>query len=146
MNRRVVCMVRGGEAGRRVQRQAIAYAQKSGLPLFFLHIIYLRGLSLKDDAMMASARKEMTWLARVTLNLARTRARTAGLQADFAIRHGPIIETTIAFLNESPVDQLFIGSPLPDAPDYQENLLRVREFARQIYDATGVQVTIADGG
>ncbi|OGO28703.1 MAG: hypothetical protein A2Z16_07860 [Chloroflexi bacterium RBG_16_54_18] len=146
MNKRVVCMVRGGEAGRRVQRQAIAYAQKTGLPLFFLHVIYLRGLSLKDEALMASARKEMTWLARVTLNLARSRARTAGLQTDFAIRHGPIIETTIAFLNESPVDQLFIGSPSSESPDFQENLLRVREFAGQISDATGVQVTIADEG
>jgi hypothetical protein len=72
-------MVRGGEAGRRVQRQAIAYAQKTGLPLFFLHIIYLRGLSLKDEAMLASAKRN-DLAGTCTLNLARSQRhrRSAG--------------------------------------------------------------------
>lgn len=143
MSSRVVCMVRGGEAGRRVQRQAINYAQKHGLPLVFLHIIYFRGLSVKEEALFESARMEMTWMARVTLNLARTRARRQGIQAEVAIRNGPILETTIKFLKEGPVDRIFIGSPVKDTPDFQENNSRLREFATQISELTGVQVSIA---
>jgi hypothetical protein len=144
MSARVLCMVRGGEAGRRVQRQAIAYAQKAGLPLVFLHIIFLRGFAQEEILDLEPAQEELTWLARVTLSLARRRARAAGLQADTAIRIGPILETTIAFVKESPVDRIFIGSPAPDSPDYAGNIQRLREFAGQISEATGVQVIIAD--
>jgi len=146
MNSRVVCMVRGGEAGRRVQRQAISYSQNTGLPLVFLHIMYLRGLSLKNEALLDSARREMTWLARVTLNLARARARNAGLKADIIIRQGPILETTITFLQEGPVERIFIGSPSAENPDYQEKLIRVQQFAQQITAATGVQVIVFRDG
>lgn len=142
MNSRVVCMVRGGEAGRKVQRQAINYALNKNFPLVFLHIIYLGGLSDKEEALLESARMEMTWLARVTLNLARTRASRAGIQAEIAIRNGPILETTIAFLRESPVDRIFIGSPDEGAPGYLENSARLREFATRISEATGVPVSI----
>ena len=48
MNKRVVCMVRGGEAGRRVQRQGIAYAQKTGLAPFFLPVLFFRGHTLQE--------------------------------------------------------------------------------------------------
>lgn len=143
MNSRVVCMVRGGEAGRRVQRQAITYAQKHNSPLVFLHIIYLRGFSDRDKALSDPVRKELTWLARVTLNLARSRARSAGIQADIAIRYGPFLDTTIAYLKEGPVDRIFLGSPVEDSPAYMENLSRLREIAAQISEAAGVQVTIA---
>ena len=144
MSSRIVCMVRGGEAGRQVQRQAIAYAQKTGLPLVFLHIINLRGLAQEEVLDLAPALEELTWLARVTLSLARRRAHAAGLQADTAIRIGPFLDATVAFLKEGPVDHLFLGSPSLGISPIEGNTQRVREFAEQISKATGVPVMVVD--
>ena len=68
------------------------------------------------------------------------------IQIETAIRFGPIIETTVAFLQESPVERLFLGSPYSNTPDYEDKLRRVREFAEQVSEATGVQVMIANSG
>jgi hypothetical protein len=143
MSFRVICMVRGGEAGRIVQEQAIQYAQQAKLPLVFLNIIDLSGLPLKNEGQSVPARAELTWLARVHLSQARMRAKSAGLKPETAIRYGPVLETTVGFLQESPTDRLFIGAPHPDDPQYAQRSERVREFASQLTQATGVEVVIA---
>lgn len=138
----VICMVRGGEASRIVQEQAIAFARKKNKKLVFLHIIDLDSLSLDNEILLEAARMEVTWLARVNLILAYRRAKSAGIEAEMTIRFGPIFKSVIEFLQERNAYCLFLGTPRRGVRDYEERIGKVQHFAEQIQNVTGISVCI----
>ena len=142
MNRKVVCMVRGGEAGRSTQEQAIAYAKKAERQLVFLQIINIDRLSLNGEEKILPTLTELTWLARINLSLARQRAARHGVKAEAAIKIGPIFESVVAYLKENQVERLFLGLPREDHEDYHFRLEQVNEFAGRISQATKVTVEL----
>lgn len=145
MKAKIVCMTRGGEAGRIAQNQAIADAQKNGKELIFLYVMDMRTLELSNEAYIDSAKQEMKWLARFNLSLAVKRALSAGVQAKTVVREGPVLETVQAVMTEFQAERLYIGSPHPEAPDYTARMAGVQKFAKQIEWLTGLEVVIAAG-
>jgi hypothetical protein len=143
MDTSIVCMVRGGESGRLVQEMAIEAAMKENHILIFLHIIDPHGFSARNETSKKAWLDEMIWLGQVTLGLARQRALGRGIRCKLTILTGPIFSTTVQFVKENSVAQLFIGSPHDDCLDYEQRLARIRKFADQIYSATGAKVIIA---
>lgn len=142
MSESIVCMIRGGASGRLVQEQGIRLAKERGARLIFIHVVDVAGLGLENSALQEAARAEMTWLAWVTLNLANRRVRSSGVEVEQVIRYGNLFDSMLEYLKENPAQQLLMGSPHPDLPDYEERLAKVRQFARQIEDQTGILVDI----
>lgn len=144
-DKKVICMIRGGEAGRCVQEKAIEEAKKGGKELVFLHVIDVSSLNLENEDLIDSARKELTWLGGVTLSLALDRAVNSGVRADGALRYGPLFETVQTFLRESPAEILFIGGTNRQVPDFDQRLARINNFVQRVYRETGVPVEIVTG-
>lgn len=140
MNGKIVCMVRGGEAGRKVQEHAIAFAHQNKKNIVFVHIVDAQTIASGNEKLVAAARDELTWLGRVTLSMARRRAERAGIQVEVAILYGSIFEAVSAYLLLNPVERIFIGSPHSGSDDYQERLERVREFSDRLSQSVGIPV------
>jgi hypothetical protein len=138
----IVCLVRGGEAGRNTQEQAIEYARGTGKKLVFLHIINPAGLVLDNEKMLEPVLQEQTWLARVSLSQARQRAERRGMKADMTIRKGAFVETVEAYVEEKSVERVYLGMPRKEGPDYEMRLERVHSFARRLEENLNVEVAI----
>ena len=142
MNGRIVCMVRGGEAGRKVQEHAIAFAHQNKKTIIFVHIVDAQTIALGNQNLIAAAREELTWLGRVTLSMARRRAEQAGIQVEVAILYGSIFEATSAYLSQNMAEKIFIGSPHPGTDDYESRLEQVHLFSERLSQSCGVPVQI----
>ena len=142
MNGKIVCMVRGGEAGRKVQEHAIKFAVENNKALIFVHIVDTQSLADGNGNLASAARDELTWLGRVTLSMARRRAEQAGIQVEIAILYGTIFEAISAYLNQNPAEQVFIGSPHPGSDNYAQRVERVKNFANRLRQVIGIPVQI----
>jgi nucleotide-binding universal stress UspA family protein len=142
MSERIVCMVRGGASGRKLQEHGIRLAKECEGHLIFLHIIDIESLGLKNPKLLEAAREEMTWLARITLGLAYRRARSADVDVERVVRYGKLYDSVLDYLKEHPADRMLMGSPYPDVEDYEQRLQKIQQFARLLEDQTGVVVDI----
>lgn len=140
MNSKIVCMVRGGEAGRKVQEFAIDYARQNKKTIVFVHIVDIQTIASDVESLKSAAREELTWLGRVTLSMARRRAEQAGIQVEVAILYGSIFEAICAYLAENPAEHVFLGSPHPGSENYSQRLERVQGFAERLRQASGIDV------
>jgi nucleotide-binding universal stress UspA family protein len=142
MNEKVACMVRGGEAGRKVQEYTIAYSRTNHKSVVFVHVVDIGSLSLTNEALHESAREELTWLAHVNLSIARRRAESAGVKAEVVILYGNIFEAIQNYLRVSPVDLVLMGAPHPGTENFNQRLERVREFAARLSQSTNVPAKV----
>jgi len=140
MNGKIVCMVRGGEAGRKVQEHAIAYAHQNKKTIVFVHIVDAETLAYGNETLFSAARDELTWLGRVTLSMARRRAEQAGIQVEVAILYGTLFEAITAYLSQNTAEMVFIGSPHAGSDDYEQRLVRVRQFSDKLSQFIGLPV------
>ena len=142
MIEQVVCLVRGGEAGRFTQEQAIDYARQTGRKIVFLHIITPGGFQLENEDLLEPVLKEQTWLARVNLGQARQRAERRGMKGETAIRMGPFVETVLTYVQEQPVDRVYLGKPRQDTEDYEQRLARINAFIKRLADEGSVEAVV----
>jgi len=142
MSGKVVCLVRGGEAGRIIQEKAIDYAGENNQKLVFLHVIDLQSMPLENEAILEAARRELSWLASFNLNLARKRAELAGIRTETIIRFGPVIGTVEGYVKEIQASSLFVGSPSRQIEGYEERLALVRKFTERISRDTNIPVVL----
>jgi nucleotide-binding universal stress UspA family protein len=115
-----------------------------GGELTFLHVIDVSILSLENEQLEAPAREELTWLGRVTINLATERAQAAGVRARGEIRYGPLRDVIRTYVNNNPTDQLLLGATMSTVPDYEERLAGLKEFAHQLQAEIGVLVDVIE--
>jgi nucleotide-binding universal stress UspA family protein len=139
-------MVRGGESGRQVQEAAISYALKEDIRLSFLHIVDLNIVPAEDERLIQIWREELTWLAQISLGLARRRAEESGLHPETVILYGPIFTTAVDYIRKHQVTRVFIGSPHSSADDYDKRMAGSEKFAEDIHHHSGVEVTIIGAG
>ena len=133
----IVCATGNGDASRIVQSRAVRMAQEQGKKLVFLHIIDVKRLGDLEPVLVPAAEREMAWLGEATLNLAQERARRQNVDADYAIRYGPVLEQLEKFIKEQHADVLLLGQPTDDA---------LLHFAHTIEDDTGVPVQLVTTG
>ena len=138
----IVCATRGGEAGRRTQERAIALAKERGDELVFLCAFdpaFAGGLS---PALSAAVVQEQQWLGRTLMNVAQSRARKQGVDADAVVRRGPVVESIGDFVRESCASTLVIGKPKVDSALSTLRLDNVQSCADQMVDQTGIEVLV----
>lgn len=142
MELKIVCLIRGGEAGRAVQERAIELASMETRSLVFVHIIDLQALGIEVEAIIKPACEELTWIGRVLLNLALVRAKTNGVQAEGVLRFGFFREEVYNFLKETPASRLLLGETNPQIQDYEFRRKSFQEFALLIEGELNVSVEI----
>lgn len=139
----IVCATRGGEASRRTQERAIALAKETGAELIFLYVVDTTFAEAANKEMHKALINELRLLGRSLLRLAEMRAREHDLQAQLAMREGPVLETIEDFVRESDASTLVIGSPHLDeegANTFEPN--QVSGFAAALEADTGAEVIV----
>ena len=143
MSGSITCLVRGGEAGRTVQEQAITFAAENNKRILFAHVIDITPLDNQDISTIKAMQSELEWLGNVILNMACRRAKLSGVSAEGVILYGTVLNAAIEHFSSHPTDAIFIGSPHPEIPDYPQKLERVYQFAGQLEEALDVSVKVA---
>jgi len=138
----ITCLVRGGEAGRKVQEHAITFAAENNKSILFAHVIDINPLEGQNESTIIAMKSEREWLGKVILNMACRRAKLSGISAEGVILYGSVLNAAIAHLSNTPTDAIFIGSPHPDSADYPQKIERVYQFAGQLEQALDVSVKV----
>lgn len=140
--RRIVCATRGGEAGRHTQEYAIALAKERGAALDFLSVFDPAFAGDLNKQLAAAVIAEQRWLGRALLGIASARAKQEGVKAGTEVRCGPVLQTIESYLREVDASTLVIGEPRLDSTLAMFQPNRVRNFADQVAEDTGVEVIV----
>lgn len=108
----IVCPIRGGPASRPTIDRAIALAQESSLPIYFLFVLNLDFLMHTMHTQTGTISRELRELGEFILLTAQTRAEAAGVEAEGIIREGDTVREEIAALSrEIDADYVVMGRP-----------------------------------
>ena len=138
----IVCATRGGEAGRRTQEQAIALAKEHGDELVFLCVFDPTIADNLSNALSEAVVQEQQWLGRTLMNVAQSRARKQGVDAQAVLRSGPVVQNIEDFVRESCASTLVIGKPKDDSALGIFRPGNVQSCAEQMVDKTGIEVVV----
>ena len=139
---RIVCATRGGEAGRHTQEYAITLAKERGAALDFLSVFDPSSTGQLNKELTAAVIAEQRWLGRALLGIARARAKKEGVDAGSEVRCGPVLQTIEGYLKQVDASTLVIGEPRVNAALAMFQPTRVRDFADQVAEDTGVEVIV----
>lgn len=142
MKDRIACLVRGGEMGRMVQERAIAYALQTNQTIVFLHVIDLTQVIPENEKQLDAIKTELVWLGKVILNMARHRAKRAGVKAESVLLFGAVPEAAQEYLRHHSFSRVLIGAPHPSTLNYTQRLKHICQFAGQLEKATGIPVEV----
>jgi nucleotide-binding universal stress UspA family protein len=138
----IVCATRGGEASRRTQERAIALAQERGEELIFLCVFDPSFAGPLNSALATALADEQRWLGTALLGIAQARARKSGLEAQAAVRSGPVLASIEEYLRQVDADTLVIGASKTAASLSSFGMDEVRGFADRVREDTGAEVIV----
>jgi nucleotide-binding universal stress UspA family protein len=94
-----------------------------------------------DDHIRPALRKEVLWLGRALLNMAKNRAENDDVTSESFLREGNVTDEIIRFLNERSATLLLLGASRESSTAYfGEN--SVEKFAQTIRENSGIPVEI----
>jgi len=108
--RPIVCATRGGEASRRTQERAVALAKERGAKLIFLYVVDRGFAGPVSEALADALEDELKRLGTSLLHIAQARAREQGVEAETAVRFGPVWETIGEYLRRVGAGTLVVGA------------------------------------
>jgi nucleotide-binding universal stress UspA family protein len=140
----IVCAVRGGPASQPTIAKAIALAQETGLPLYFLYVVNLDFLSHTPTSRVHTISQEMHEMGEFILLMAREGASRQGISAGGVVRHGNVGEELIGLCHELEADYLVLGKPKVEREDTVFTHDRLREFVARSEEQTGAKVVFPE--
>jgi len=142
----IVCAVRGGPDSRDTIARAIAQAQATGLPLYFLYVVNLDFLSHTSSSRVHTISQEMHQMGEFILLAAQAKAEAQGVQAEGVVRHGNVGEEIVKLCHELNVDYLVLGRPKVQEEESVFTQELLRKFIEDTEEQTGAQVLLPEGG
>lgn len=137
----IVCATRGGEGSRAVQMAAIAHAKATNKPLVFLYVAPATNYEHESAGLQLAIRKELVWLGKALLYVAKNRAENAGIPAKMVILEGNVVDEISNYLNESKASLLFLGAPRGTTAKLIGDDA-IERFAARLQENTKVEVRI----
>lgn len=141
----IVCAVRGGPASQPTIAKAIALAQETGLPLYFLYVVNLDFLSQTPTSRVHTISREMHQMGEFILLMAQETSAQQGISAEGVVRHGSVSEELIGLCQELEADYLVLGKPGVEQEDAVFTEDRLREFVASTEEQTGARVIFPEG-
>jgi nucleotide-binding universal stress UspA family protein len=138
----IVCAVRGGPASQPTIDRAIALAQETGLPLYFLYVVNLDFLSQTPTSRVHTISQEMHQMGEFILLMARETAARQGVSAEGVVRHGNVGEELIALCHELEAGYLVLGRPKLEREDTVFTHELLHQFVARTEAQTGATVVL----
>jgi nucleotide-binding universal stress UspA family protein len=142
----IVCAIRGGPHSQATIAQAIALAQETGLPLFFLYVVNLDFLSHTTSSRVHTISRQMHQMGEFILLTAQASASTQGVTAQGVVRHGDVGKEIIGLCREFGADYLVLGRPQFQHEESVFTQALLTQFIEQTEEQTGTKVVLPDGG
>jgi nucleotide-binding universal stress UspA family protein len=142
----IVCSIRGGPASKATIAKAIALAQGTGLPLYFLYVVNLDFLAHTSSTRVHTISKDMHQMGEFILLTAQTKAAAQGINAETLVRHGNVREEIIGVCHELDAEYLVLGRPQVEEEETLFTQTQLQEFIERTEEETGAQVVLSDGG
>ncbi len=137
----IVCATRSGEASRPLQNRAVQLALERQAGLVFVYVVAPDTRLDLDEQLVPAISHELFWFAEATLNIAKIRARQAGVHVETTVRRGAVEDEIENVIREYQAELLVIGGSQARAGQhFSED--GVENFARQMEANTGVPVEI----
>ncbi len=140
----IVCAIRGGPKSQRTIERAIALAQETGEPLYFLYVVNLDFLSHSASSRVQTLSEEMKEMGEFILLNAQAKAQRAGVDAHAVIRQGKVSNEIIDLGREIGAHYVVIGRPRKEheANVFEEEALSA--FIRRVEEELGAKVVLVD--
>ena len=117
----VLCVTRSGEAGIRVQDDAIALAKDRNNSLVFLFVADCSFLDkIAVGVLWRLANKELAKMGRFILAMAVDRALAEGVKAEAVIRSGVLRDVLLQVVSEMVVTTIFLEHPIGETCRFNE--------------------------
>jgi len=142
----IVCAIRGGPNSRVTIDKAIAVAQESGLPLYFLYVVNLDFMTHTTSTRVHTISEEMRQMGEFILLSAQTTASQSGVEAEGVVRQGNVREEIVGLCHELDADYLILGRPQVEREDTVFTQALLSQFVERTEAQTGARVVLADGG
>lgn len=141
----IVCAVRGGLASQPTIARAIALAQETDLPLYFLYVVNLDFLSQTPTSRVHTISHEMHQMGEFILLMAQDSAARKDIRAEGVVRHGNVAEEVIRLCHELEAEYLVVGRPKVEQENTVFTQELLHEFARRTEEQTGATVVFPEG-
>jgi nucleotide-binding universal stress UspA family protein len=141
----IVCAVRGGPASQPTIARAIALAQETGQPLYFLYVVNLDFLSQTPTSRVHTISQEMHQMGEFILLMAQEMSARQGISAEGVVRHGSVGDELTGLCQELEADYLMVGRPKIEREDTVFTHDQLHEFVARIEGQTGATVVFPDG-
>lgn len=141
----IVCAVRGGPASQPTIARAIALAQETGLPLYFLYVVNLDFLSKAPTSRVHTISQEMHQMGQFIVLMAQEMSSRQGVNAEGVVRHGSVSEEIVSVCHELEADYLVLGKPRIDHEQAVFTHELLHTFVARTEEQTGASVILAGG-
>jgi nucleotide-binding universal stress UspA family protein len=141
----IVCAIRGGPDSQPTIARAIALAQETGLPLYFLYVVNLDFLSHAGSLRVHTISAELRQMGEFILLSAQSQAASQGATAGGIVRSGNVGEEITRLCHELAADYLVLGAPQARREESHFTDRQLAEFVKQTEAETGARVVLAEG-
>jgi nucleotide-binding universal stress UspA family protein len=138
----IVCAARGGKRSRPAVNRAIKLAKERNADLTFLFIVDTEFMSHALVGPLSVVREQLRDMGEFIMATHQSRAKDAGVQADYAVREGDVREQIRAYLQENDVDVLVMGRPVQETAAAVFDVGTVTNFAAALEHEAGVEVVL----
>lgn len=140
----ILCLTRGGEASYPNQDGAIRIAKERDADLVFLHVSNARFLNKMASPILVDVETELEHLSEFILEMAKERAKEAGLQAHSLAKSGPFQQALWSAIDEVGADVVILGSPAEDTGHLNRTYLE--DLIQKLSAERGVEVILLSQG
>ena len=140
----IVCAVRGGPASQPTIARAIALAQETGLPLYFLYVVNLDFLSHTPTSRVHTISEEMNEMGEFILLMAQEAAARQGISATDIVRHGNVAEEVTRLCHELEAEYVVLGQPRAGREDTVFTHEMLQQFVTRIEEQTSASAVFPE--
>ena len=142
----IVCAIRGGPDSQATIAEAIALAQRTGLPLYFLYVVNLDFMSYTTSTRVHTISEEMHQMGEFILLAAQAQASAQGIPVEGVVRRGNVAGEIGGLCHEVAADYLVLGRPQFQREESVFTRDLLAQFIRETEEQTGAKVVMPEGG
>lgn len=141
----ILCPIRGGPGSRGAIATGITLAKEKQEALHFLYVVNLDFLNLTERGRTHVIAEEMRGMGEFILLRAQALAEKDGVEAQWTVRQGNVMEEIMAMAKEIQASHIILGKPKHE----EENVFtmdRLQDFVQRCEAETDAKVVLAESG
>lgn len=136
----ILCAIRGGPSSQPTIAASIQLAKETKEIIYYLYVVNLDFLTHTSSSKTNHIAKEIEEMGEFILLDAQEQAKSEGVNAEWIIREGKVVDEIITCCEEIEPMYVILGRPQEDQEDNLLTLERLQAFAERIEEVCQAQV------